>query len=56
MNELKLIPNWQDYGLHCMLCGTDKSVKYFVDLNINGRKGTACMCNGCVARRIKNDE
>lgn len=52
---MKLIPDWWELDLHCMLCGTDKSVKYLVDLNINGRKGTACLCNACVAGRIKND-
>ena len=53
---MKLIPNWQDYGLHCFMCGTDKSVKYFVTLDVNQRKGTACLCNACVTRRIaKND-
>ena len=53
---MRLIPNWQNYSLHCCVCGTDKSVKYFVDLNIKDRIGTVCMCNACAARRLSNND
>ena len=48
--KITLISDWQNLNLHCFNCGSDKSVKYLADLNVNGRKGTACVCNMCVLR------
>lgn len=57
---MKLIPNWENEKLYCLICGSDKSVKYLVNFNVNGRKGTACVCNACVltgdVRRAKQND
>lgn len=53
---MKLIPNWQEYDLHCFWCGTDKSVKYFVNLEIKGKKRTICTCNKCVLTKGAENE
>lgn len=42
--EFKLIPNWNTKELTCNICGTDKSVKYSVD--VNGKDMS--ICNKCI--------
>lgn len=46
--SMQVIENWQNKELYCMFCGTNKSVKYMLTLDVNGREGTVCGCNKCV--------
>lgn len=48
---MQMIENWQSKELYCLFCGTNKSVKYMVTVDVNGRKGTVCCCNKCVMVR-----
>ena len=44
-------------GCFCVFCGTDKSVKYLVNVEgKDGRKFTACCCNRCVAGKLVRGE
>jgi hypothetical protein len=47
---MKLIPNWQDKLLQCHFCGTNKSVKYAVELHgavCDNKPLEVCACNRC---------
>ena len=44
-----LIPNWSKKNLECHFCGTNKSVKY--EMDVDGKK--IYSCNKCVL--IKDD-
>jgi hypothetical protein len=47
---MKIIPNWQDKLLKCHFCGTNKSVKYAVELHgaiCDNKHLEVCVCNKC---------
>ena len=44
---MKPIEKWQDKRLYCAFCGTDKSVKFILTVNVNNRKASICCCNKC---------
>ena len=47
---MKLIPKWQDKLLRCHFCGTNKSVKYAVELHgaiCDNKPLEVCACNRC---------
>ena len=47
---MKLIPKWQDKLLRCHFCGTNKSVKYAVELHgaiCDNKPLEVSVCNKC---------
>lgn len=44
---LEYIKDWQDQRLRCYFCGTNKSVKYSVELIDDNKHLKVCVCNRC---------
>ena len=45
---MKFNPDYNKEDLRCSFCGTDKSVKYKVDIEVDGKSKEVSCCNRCV--------